>query len=354
MEHKSAERRFTDNRATANLAEFVEAEYIYRMLQKTWSTLLIVLATATQTGSVPAAGVAEQSEKFRHGQRVYNYYCYQCHGYSGDAATEAAQFVSPPPRNFSATGRDALTESRMVDSIRLGRPGTAMTSFGTTLNDAQIDAVVHYIREAFMTQSPVRARYHTARNGWDRTNGESDAAAFVNGDIALDSPRGSLSASQQHGKQLFLSTCITCHRGRETGVGETFGLRAVSYPRGRFDRSETVYDHASGASPYRLHDTPPSGPPEGTIESKGRKLFLDNCAFCHARDGTGRNWIGSFLEPRPRDLTAAGPVCSMGGVELRRRVADGIAGTSMPAWKQVLNAAEIDAIARYLESTYCG
>ena len=46
-------------------------------------------------------------------------------------------------------------------------------------------------------------------------------------------------------------------------------------------------------------------------ELRGQALFQENCAFCHAADGTGRNWIGSFLQPHPRDLTAPAFMRSM-------------------------------------------
>ena len=59
----------------------------------------------------------------------------------------------------------------------------------------------------------------------------------------------------------------------------------------------------SGASPYALHDTPTAISNMTASERRGEHLFQVNCAFCHAADGTARNWIGSFLEPRPRDLT---------------------------------------------------
>jgi mono/diheme cytochrome c family protein len=42
----------------------------------------------------------------------------------------------------------------------------------------------------------------------------------------------------------------------------------------------------------------------GAARARGEKLFQANCAFCHGGDGTGKNWIGQFMEPKARDLTA--------------------------------------------------
>jgi cytochrome c oxidase cbb3-type subunit 3 len=76
-------------------------------------------------------------------------------------------------------------------------------------------------------------------------------------------------------------------------------------------------------------------------------LFQDNCAFCHAADGTGRNWIGSFLDEHPRDLTGA-RARTMSDDELRNVIREGVAGTSMPAWRHVLSEAQVFDIAAYV------
>jgi cytochrome c oxidase cbb3-type subunit 3 len=78
------------------------------------------------------------------------------------------------------------------------------------------------------------------------------------------------------------------------------------------------------------------------------KLYQDNCAFCHAPDGTGQNWIGSFLEPKPRDFTSQEFTLWKAPDAFREIVRQGIPGTSMPAWRHVLSDEEIDAIIAYV------
>ena len=82
-------------------------------------------------------------------------------------------------------------------------------------------------------------------------------------------------------------------------------------------------------------------------EQRGERLYQDNCAFCHAADGTARNWIGSFLEPRPRDLTGE-VISTMDTGRLKTVIMEGIEGTSMPAWKYVLDKDEIADIIDYI------
>ena len=60
-------------------------------------------------------------------------------------------------------------------------------------------------------------------------------------------------------------------------------------------------------------------------EQRGETLFQQNCAFCHAADGTARNWIGSFMEPHPRNLTKSAAMDSMTRTRLRTVIRDGSA-----------------------------
>ncbi len=76
---------------------------------------------------------------------VYNFYCYQCHAYAGDARTLASTFLDPKPRNFTATDPQQLRRGQMVDAITHGRAGTAMVSFSDVLDGQEIEAVVDFI-----------------------------------------------------------------------------------------------------------------------------------------------------------------------------------------------------------------
>jgi cytochrome c oxidase cbb3-type subunit 3 len=84
------------------------------------------------------------------------------------------------------------------------------------------------------------------------------------------------------------------------------------------------------------------------MEQQGEALFQANCSFCHAADGTARNWIGSFMEPHPRDLTSPAAMSGMTQDRLRTVIHEGLPGTSMPAWKSVLSDPEIEAVIAYV------
>jgi cytochrome c oxidase cbb3-type subunit 3 len=121
----------------------------------------------------------------------------------------------------------------------------------------------------------------------------------------------------------------------------------VSFPRIGFVPDQSPVDAVSSASIYAKHDLVPEIGGLTHQQQRGQKLYQANCAFCHAADGTGKNWIGQFMEPKARDLTQY-DAQSMTPARLKATIRDGLPGTSMPAWRHVLTAAETEAIAAYV------
>ncbi len=288
------------------------------------------------------------------GEAVYDFYCYQCHGYSGDARTLASTYLKPPPRNFTRADSSTLTRTKMLDAVANGRPGTGMVSFARVLDQRQIERVVDFIRGAFMTQSPRRRVYHSVANGWPNHEHYRAAFPFATGEIPLDVTWEDLDPEQVAGKRLYLNACISCHdRAHVTQEGPVWESHAVSYPRKHYSHRATDLDGRTGATPYAQHERRPDSGSAGDAVARGERLFQDNCAFCHAADGTGRHWIGSFLMPRPRDLTGA-RVAGMTAAQLRRTIREGLPGTSMPGWKHVLEDGEITDVVTYLRRALRG
>ncbi|MFZ2540852.1 MAG: c-type cytochrome, partial [Gallionella sp.] len=299
-------------------------------------------------------------EPIELGRRIYNFRCYYCHGYSGDARTLAATLLTPKPVDFTSVLPGALGRERMLHSIRFGRPGTAMMSFSSVLQPSEIVAVVDFVRQEFMTAKRENTRYHTEANGWMNHERYIAAFPFTSGEIPLDTPWEQLTPQQVEGKKLFMSTCVSCHDRARVNNAEVFWeARPVSYPRNQFepgghtppaliastnDRSKSPLDAMTSASPYLLHDRVPVLADLTAAEHRGEKLFQQNCAFCHAADGTARNWIGSFMEPHPRDLTSPQAMSGMTNTRLKTVIREGLPGTSMPAWKSVLSEQQVDDV----------
>ena len=289
------------------------------------------------------------------GRKVYNFRCYFCHGYSGDARTLAATYLTPPPRDFTRAG--ALTREGILHTLRQGRGGTAMQSFAGILDEAQLQAVAAFVEHEFVRNKAPNTVYHSVENGWPDHQRFAAAFPFATGALKLDAPVDVLDAGQLQGRRLFLSSCVSCHdRAHVTDEGPAWSARPLSYPRMGFTPGQVaapVVDAVSSASVYAKHEVLPRSVRLSVREKRGEHLFQANCAFCHGADGTGKNWIGQFMEPKARDLTAF-TRAEMPAARLRATIREGLPGTSMPAWRDVLSVAEIEAISAYVARVMVG
>jgi cytochrome c oxidase cbb3-type subunit III len=321
-----------------------------------------------QSQKVAVANVATTQE-LELGRKIYNFRCYYCHGYSGNARTLAATFLTPKPVDFTSISPNNLSRERMIHSIQSGRPGTAMMSFSSVLKPNQIAAVTDFVRQEFMVAKAENTHYHTEANGWYNHERYAIAYPFALGEIPLDTPWEKLTPQQTEGKRLFMTSCVSCHdRAKENNGELRWESRPVSYPRNNYapgddsatDGASSVkdtknsppVDAMTSATPYHLHDIAPKLQGLSETERRGERLFQQNCAFCHAADGTARNWIGSFMEPHPRNLTKSAAMDNMTRTRLRTVIREGLPGTSMPAWKSVLSEQQIGDVIAYVARAF--
>jgi cytochrome c oxidase cbb3-type subunit 3 len=275
--------------------------------------------------------------------------------------------MTPRPRNFVDTPPDTLSRERMIKAVHDGRPGTAMKSFATILSQEDIEDVVDFVRQEFMRDKAVNTRYHTAANGWPNQKQYAPAFPFALGKIPLDTPDDDLTPEQLAGKRIFMQSCVTCHdRGRVKKEGGIWDPQVVSYPRNQYSnqqesnkqngdvqRQKVGIDSETSASPFVRHDKAPKLAQAAPRVREGERLFQANCAFCHGADGTGKNWIGTFLQPHPRNLT--NPVNMQGDMtreHLRQVIRNGLPGTTMSAWKSVLEPDQIESIIDYINAVF--
>ena len=151
-------------------------------------------ASASAARSAPAAASPGPQGAGRHeqGRAIYNFRCYFCHGYSGDAKTLASSYLQPPPRDFTAS---RLSTAQIADALRHGRAGTAMKSFSSVLREDEIQLLAAFVHREFVQDRARNSAYHTAANGWPGHERHAAAFPFARGEIALDAPAESLSAA---------------------------------------------------------------------------------------------------------------------------------------------------------------
>lgn len=109
----------------------------------------------------------------------------------------------------------------------------------------------------------------------------------------------------------------------------------------------------SGAAPTALPSVPaayagktnPLGP---DAAAAGAKVFSDYCASCHGEKGLGDGPAAAALDPKPRNLHDFVP--SVGDDYLFWRIAEGVEGTAMVAWKGTLKEEQIWQVIAFLRT----
>lgn len=110
------------------------------------------------------------------------------------------------------------------------------------------------------------------------------------------------------------------------------------------------------ATPEPTETEPDGARPEGAAREgadrvSGQAIFNANCATCHGQDGRGGGPAAVGLEPPPADLTDGTWTTGDGSLAaIENTIENGSPGTAMIAWKGTLTDAQIDAVARYVQS----
>lgn len=118
-----------------------------------------------------------------HGDELYVRHCSSCHGVDGKGGVGVPIAL---PSFLNSVSNEYLNKT-----IRHGRPGRIMPAFDT-LSDAQVNAIVKYLR------------------GWSDKPAPVENSAVIKG-------------NSKHGEQLYKSHCVQCHGvegqgGKGTGV----------------------------------------------------------------------------------------------------------------------------------------
>lgn len=261
-------RRF-DDAALAGLTDFIQATFMQRVSNR-----------------MSNSAKAQSSDDRILGEGIYNDNCSACHGDKGQSAVWAKNGLNPPPRNFTtAQASEELSRERMITSVTYGRPGTAMMPFAKRLSSDEIEAVVGYIRLAFMKKPALRS-----------SPSLSHGAASPVASLAM--PLASSVTAQSHDINVDMR---------------------VSFP-------EDLKGHPL----------------------KGKQFYNENCFTCHGKQGDGKGPRSHFNYPRPRNFTSQDSRLIFNRTRLFQSISRGKRGSVMPAWNAVLTQQQIADVAEYV------
>jgi len=116
---------------------------------------LVLLAALSLPATVFATMPdAVQKDKLEAGKKVYFKRCIWCHGIVGEGDGPSADRLFTRPRNFiqgtfkirSTDSGDLPLDADLLATVRNGLPGSAMPAWGEFLSDAEIAAVIQFVK----------------------------------------------------------------------------------------------------------------------------------------------------------------------------------------------------------------
>ena len=104
-------------------------------------------------------------------------------------------------------------------------------------------------------------------------------------------------------------------------------------------------DYVALTAYLKTRTTPP--PPMSPEET-----FKALCSRCHGEKGEGNGKSAVYLDPAPRNLTRAEFMTHKPEARFMQSIADGVPGTSMPVWGNVLTEQQRKAVLDYIFTTF--
>lgn len=108
-------------------------------------------------------------------------------------------------------------------------------------------------------------------------------------------------------------------------------------------KTEPTQETPATETPAPTTETPTAG---GVAD--GAKVYADRCALCHGATGKGDGPASAGLDPKPRDHTNGTYMNARTDEDLLGVIRDGKG--AMPAWKDVLTDAEIQAVLKQVRT----
>ncbi len=268
--------------------------------------------------------------------------CYGCHKIDGMSEGTLGPDLTEVGHKFKI---DYLWESIVEPRANLAT--SFMPKFN--LNDADVESLVIFLKS--------RRGVNFAETTLDRYK-----AHIAN--VAVVIPPGT--AGEKAGEQLIADrACTACHklRDKDGGIAPDLSYEGLirdnawmmdhfKNPRSRVPDSIMPTfrfpeeDFTRISSYLQTLKAPP--PPAATAAAAYKEL----CERCHGEKGDGNGKVAWYIDPSPRDFTKAGFMNSKPRDRFVASIQNGVGGTSMPPWKNVLKDEQINGVLTYVLTTF--
>ena len=267
--------------------------------------------------------------------------CYGCHKIDGMSEGTLGPDLTEAGKKFKI---DYLWES-IVDP-RANLDSSFMPNFH--LGDADVKALVIFLK---------------SRRGVNFGETTLDRYKAHVANVAVLIPPGT--GGEKAGEQLIADrACTACHKlhDRDGGIAPDLSYEGLirddqwlmghfKSPRSRVPDSIMPTFRFPGDDFERitaylttLKTPPPAMAPADTYKSI--------CQRCHGENGDGQGKVAWYLDPAPRDLTKAAFMTSKSRERFVNSIQEGIPGTSMPSWKNVLKPEQVNGVLSYVLTTF--
>jgi mono/diheme cytochrome c family protein len=267
--------------------------------------------------------------------------CYGCHKIDGMSEGTLGPDLTEAGKKFKI---DYLWES--IVEPRANLASSFMPNFH--LGEADVRALVVFLKS--------RRGVNFAETSLDRYKAHIENVAVV-------IPPGT--GGEKAGEQLITDrACTACHKlgDRDGGIAPDLSYEGLirdnlwlmdhfNNPRSRVPDSimpsfrfpAADFEHIT-AYLVSLKTPPAPMPPAETYKAL--------CQRCHGEKGDGEGKVAWYLDPAPRDLTKTAFMNSKPRERFVASIQDGVAGTSMPSWKNALKPEQVNGVLSYVLATF--
>jgi mono/diheme cytochrome c family protein len=279
-------------------------------------------------------------------ETAYEMHCANCHGEYMDGNGPTAEWIYPIPKNLhNATFLRNLTKEKAIESIVQGVKGTPMPPWGLVavgkqgegvlpvLKESEIKQIVDWIYLSLPGERVIQSDEDVLK--WQYTP-EDVVEELQSEGIPLNSDEDDemdLSALYLDGSMNELRAMLPSGEGYYVAlepkvyIDPNQSSKEISVKDLFAEKTETI----DGVEKKAFYIKKKYFTEENIAE--GQKLFVENCAICHGKEGAGNGDRSMTMEDaKPRMLSNLPWQETRDDLRLLRSIKYGVPGTSMTPW----------------------